>query len=300
MVDYSKWDKLQISVLLRPIENEPVTLVDCGSGSTRALFFKDDGLSQDGSLAHERLDRFRDRLDDIFGPRARFLVLSGEEEARAEWEALQHALDFAPDLQQDTFHGMLSGGGMSCQLARRGGGSTPELFSFRNDVLQPGGLADKARSQKITGQDLAHELAKVHLITERLVADLPQEMMGNFALVEWLGLYVAGESTDRDLVMGLGYNRWLSHEQVSAAVSQHLAQLHQEHFGDLAQPISRRSAISWVYGIILQNLLRVCFDPKAQFYCLKGINWSTGHYLMHKETMEESSESPKELLLATS
>ena len=38
--------------------------------------------------------------------------------ARAEWEALQHALDFAPDLQQDLFHGMLSGGGMSCQLAR--------------------------------------------------------------------------------------------------------------------------------------------------------------------------------------
>lgn len=30
--------------LLQPID-EPVTLVDCGSGSTRALFFKDDGLS---------------------------------------------------------------------------------------------------------------------------------------------------------------------------------------------------------------------------------------------------------------
>lgn len=125
--------------------------------------------------------------------------------------------------------------------------------------------------------------------------------MGNFALVEWLGLYVAGESTDRDLVMGLGYNRWLSHEQVSASVSQHLAQLNQEHFGAALKPISRRSAISWVYGIILQALLRVCFDPKAQFYCFKGINWSTGHYLMHKETIEESpSESPKELLLQAS
>ena len=32
------------TVLVQPID-EPVTLVDCGSGSTRALFFKDDGLS---------------------------------------------------------------------------------------------------------------------------------------------------------------------------------------------------------------------------------------------------------------
>ena len=32
------------TVLVQPID-EPVTLVDCGSGSTRALFFTDDGLS---------------------------------------------------------------------------------------------------------------------------------------------------------------------------------------------------------------------------------------------------------------
>lgn len=38
-------------------------------------------------------------------------------QARAEWEALQHALDYAPDLDRDLFDGMLSGGGMSCQLA---------------------------------------------------------------------------------------------------------------------------------------------------------------------------------------
>lgn len=337
------------TVLVQPID-EPVTLVDCGSGSTRALFFTDDGLShvsweksdwrgdplavalgddlklesllrllenelpktvrvllgatagvrqamQDGALAHEQLDLFQDRLDGIFGRRARFMVLSGEEEARAEWEALQHALDFAPDLRQDLFHGMLSGGGMSCQLAWRGNGPSPELFSFRNGVLQPGGLADKASRQKIFGAELQQELATVQFLTEQLVSDLPQAMKGNFALVEWLGLYVAGESTDRDLVMGLGYNKWLTHQQVSEAVAQHLAQLHKEHFSGVAQPICRRSAISWVYGIILQNMLKVCFDPNAEFYCLKGINWSTGHYLMHKESIEEK---PKQMMLQTS
>lgn len=41
---------------------------------------------QDGSLAHERIDRFRNRLDDIFGPRARFMVLSGEEEVPVKFQ----------------------------------------------------------------------------------------------------------------------------------------------------------------------------------------------------------------------
>lgn len=35
---------------------------------------------EDGALAHEQLDLFQDRLDGIFGRRARFMVLSGEEE----------------------------------------------------------------------------------------------------------------------------------------------------------------------------------------------------------------------------
>ena len=340
------------TVLVQP--DEPVTLVDCGSGSTRALFYRDDGMShvswekstwrgdplavalgddlklesllsllkrelpssgrvllgatagvrqamQDGALPHERLELFRDRLNVVFGNRARFMVLSGQEEARAEWEALQHALDFAPDLQQDLFDGMLSGGGMSCQLARRGSGhgpSSPELFSFRNGVLQPGGLPDKASRSEIFGETLQEELDSIQSMTETLIMDLPRAMDGNFALVEWLGLYVAGESTERDLVMGLGYNRWLTHQEVSMAVSRHLAQLHQEHFGAQAVAISRRTAISWVYGIILQKILKVCFEPTAQFYCLKNINWSTGHYLMHKEIVEE--KEMKELLLQPS
>lgn len=186
-------------------------------------------------------------------------------------------------------------------VVRRGSGhgpSSPELFSFRNGVLQPGGLPDKASRSEILGETLQEELDSIQSMTETLIMDLPRAMDGNFALVEWLGLYVAGESTERDLVMGLGYNRWLTHQEVSMAVSRHLAQLHQEHFGAQAVAISRRTAISWVYGIILQKILKVSFEPTAQFYCLKNINWSTGHYLMHKEIVEE--KEMKELLLQPS
>ncbi|CAK9000097.1 unnamed protein product [Durusdinium trenchii] len=213
------------------------------------------------------------------------MVLSGEEEARAEWEALQHALDYAPDLDRDLFDGMLSGGGMSCQLAWRGR-VTPELFSFRNGVLQPGGLADKANRQKIVGEDLVKELALVRLATKALVAHIPsfknEQRQGNVALVEWLGLYVAGEPTERDLVMGLGYNKWLTRDQILEAVTSHLGELDADYIQKW-EPISRRAAISWVYGIILQTLLEELFDANTNFYCFKGINWSTGHYLMHKE-----------------
>lgn len=38
-------------------------------------------LFQDGALPHERLELFRDRLNVVFGNRARFMVLSGQEEA---------------------------------------------------------------------------------------------------------------------------------------------------------------------------------------------------------------------------
>ena len=204
-------------------------------------------------------------------------------EARAEWEALQHALDYRLDLEASQFDGMLSGGGMSCQLALRG--RDVELFSFPNGVLEPGKLADRASREAVKGSELLQALAEARSTTEALVRQLPEGMRGSFALVEWLGLYVAGESTERDLVMGLGYDRWLSREEILTAVAEHLKKLHKEYLRH-SRPITRRAAISWVYGIILQTLLQHSFDAETSFYCFKGITWSTGHYLMHRETVD--------------
>lgn len=155
---------------------EPVALVDCGSGSTRALFFQDDGhshvrasksrwrgdplavalrddlkldgllrllkqelpsgpvmlgatagvrqalqersrsrggraetdqtpsknlqkniekvafchLRQDGALCGTRLQLFEDRLREVLGGRAKFMVLSGQEEARFGMKPIEH------------------------------------------------------------------------------------------------------------------------------------------------------------------------------------------------------------------
>ena len=156
-------------------------------------------------------------------------------------------------------------------------------------MLQPGGLADRAGRQEILGEDLLKEVSSVRSAMKKLLAEIPRRFFepGNFALIEWLGLYVAGESTERDLLMGLGYNKWLSHHEILDAVTKHLAGLEKEHLEEMQAPISRRAAISWVYGIILQTLLEESFHPCTQFYCLKGINWSTGHYLMHKEAIVE-------------
>ncbi|CAE6940506.1 PYK [Symbiodinium sp. CCMP2456] len=309
-------------LLLR--HSEKITLVDCGSGSTRALFFQDDGKShvsweksswrgealasalqdelrlenllrlleqelpdgavllgatagvreavQDGSLNNSSLQHFRDRVLDCLGPRAQFMVLSGQEEARAEWEALQHSLAFTPGLHAGLFAGMMSGGGMSCQLAVQGDADVA-LFSFRNGVLAPGGIAEAAGKNLLFARDLPGKLEEVR------------------AVAKWLGLYVAGESTERDLLMGLGYNRWLAHQEVLEAVNCHLGDLKSRFLNDdhpSSEPIPRRVAISWTYGIILQEILKHCFETSASFYCLKGINWSTGHYLQHREGLRQS------------
>ncbi|CAJ1403132.1 unnamed protein product [Effrenium voratum] len=325
-------------------EREPTVLVDCGSGSTRALYFQDDGRShvaweksewrgeplakalhcelrvekllrllekelsqltakgpvllgatagvrhavEDGSLPESKLQLFRDRLHETFGPRARFMVLSGQEEARAEWEALQHALDFAPDLSRDHFDGMLSGGGMSCQLVLRRDGSSPDLFSFRNGVLAPAGLADRAGRGELLAEDLAAELDVLQRKAEEQAARLPRVAADGFALVEWLGLFVAGESTERDQVLGMGYERWLSRQEILERVSAHLAKLATQ-YSPGAGPVPRRAAISLNYGIILRAVLQRCFHAGSRFYCLKGVNWSTGHYLLHREVLEQSA-----------
>jgi len=323
-------------------QSEKITLVDCGSGSTRALFFQDDGKShvsweksswrgealasalqdelrlenllrlleqelpdgavllgatagvreavQDGSLNGSSLQHFRDRVLDCLGPRAQFMVLSRQEEARAEWEALRHSLAFTPGLHAGLFAGMMSGGGMSCQLAVQGDADVA-LFSFRNGVLAPGGIAAAAGKNLLFARDLPGKLEEVRALAKEELAKLPCALQGSFALVEWLGLYVAGESTERDLLMGLGYNRWLAHQEVLEAVNCHLGDmkrrfLHDDH--PRSEPIPRRVAISWTYGIILQEILKHCFETSASFYCLKGINWSTGHYLQHREGLRQN------------
>ena len=164
-------------------------------------------------------------------------------------------------------------------------------FTVCDAVLAAGGMAEEAGQNLLFAADMPAKLAEARTTAKQQVERLPSQLRGSFALVEWLGLYVAGESTERDLLMGLGYNRWLQHHEILEAVNCHLDDLNHrflQHGRSESEPIPRRVAISWLYGTILQEILRHCFDESASFYCLKGINWSTGHYLQHRNALRHN------------
>ncbi|OLP95698.1 Pyruvate kinase [Symbiodinium microadriaticum] len=274
-------DELRLENLLRLLEQVFVSLRSCQMVSffleqlqvcVRLREFRECNVSglaadtvaplEDGSLNNSSLQHFRDRVLHCLGPRAQFMVLSGQEEA--------------------SFLKMVEVLGQ--------GDADVALFSFRNGVLAPGGIAEAAGKDLLFARELPGKLEEVRALAKEQLAKLPRALEGSFALVEWLGLYVAGESTERDLLMGLGYNRWLAHQEVLEAVNRHLGELKRRFLHDdhpRSEPIPRRVAISWTYGIILQEILKHCFETSASFYCLKGINWSTGHYLQHREGLRQ-------------
>jgi len=318
-----------------------ITVVDCGSGSTRAICFTEDaelpgvasspvvsreksswrgdalafalqdevrmqglvGLLAEqlpegpvlvgatagvrhaldqGAVAPPQLESFACRLKACLGSRASFTVLSGEEEARAEWEAVRHELGAVAARK---CAGMLSGGGMSCQLASQDASQdpwTPELrfFSFRNQVLSPGGLVDQAAQGTLRPPGLLDGLADFEVEMAARLKELPKGLSGCFALIEWVGLYVGGESTERDRVMGLGYERLLGRQQILEAMDSHLEALRRGLVSEA--PVPRSVAVGLVYGSVLRALLLGVFAEDATFRCLRGVNWATGHYLLER------------------
>mmetsp|Transcript_4239 Transcript_4239/g.8597 ORF Transcript_4239/g.8597 Transcript_4239/m.8597 type:complete len:431 (-) Transcript_4239:240-1532(-) len=322
-------------------QTQPISVVDCGSGSTRGIHFSEargveglpmlrkrksawrgdplalalqdeaktaglvDLLAQQlpsglvlvgatagirnaldtGVLTREQLGAFSRRLRAGLGERASFDVLSGVGEGKAEWEAVAHELSAHPGAGRLKFEdcaGMLSGGGMSCQLAVKGkGAEEAAVFSFGNSVLTPGGLVDRAAQGSLTGRELFEGLRAHEAAVAEKVSRLPRSLSGTFALIEWVGFYVAGEPTARDLPMGLGYERPLSRHEILDALERHLQALRPQR-GDVIVP--RPVAVSLVYGTVLRALLRGVFDDAATFYCLSGVSWAMGHYLRSRRS----------------
>lgn len=322
----------------------PISVVDCGSGSTRAISFshqlgsqgKAEQLSSQksswrgeplaralsserqtgslltlleerlpaglvlvgatggvrdavsrGELLQPQLEDFASRLQDRLGGRASFNVLSGEAEARAEWESTVHtfkmkAAHAATSQEWPTeLAGMLSGGGMSCQLAVGGEGGTdsPDCFSFVNGVLAPGGLAERAGAGKLTATELNEEIRSVEEAMVHRMARLPRRLRGSFALVEWVALFIASNPTERDRTLALGYEQRLSRQQIIQALDRHLQKL-RVHDG---APVLRPNVVALVYGTVLRALFEEVFDDSADFFCLKGVSWTTGHYLLSRQ-----------------
>lgn len=313
----------------------PVTVVDCGSGSTRAISFTDDGVLPlsweksswrgdalvsalkhelhtkalicliakniptgpvllgatagirqalaDGELTSAQLQGFQRRCQDRMGARARFAVLSGLDESKAEWTALLYKLK-SHSFKANECMGMLSGGGMSCQLAIRNTGTSDafdaSFFTVQNGVLAPGGLVDRASHGELTTTELRRGLEAVEASAAEQLRGLPQGLSGSYALVEWVGLYVGGHDTERDIGLGLSYERAIGRNELLEALELKLSSLQKSIEMDCKIP--RKVVVALVYGTVLKALFSNTFAPNSVFQCLDGVHWATGHYLLDK------------------
>mmetsp|Transcript_26538 Transcript_26538/g.47964 ORF Transcript_26538/g.47964 Transcript_26538/m.47964 type:complete len:419 (+) Transcript_26538:63-1319(+) len=313
------------------------TVVDCGSGSTRAISFQDDftGLSweksvwrgealaaamqdelrleallcvlaeqipvgpvlvgatagvrqalDNGTITCSQLTTFRERLLSRLGSRATFAVLSAEQEARSEWEAAQHVLSKQSAKPCD---GMLSGGGMSCQLVVKDAdpSKVARTFSLCNGVLAPGGLVDYAGRQELHAKDLLQGLKDVEVQTVRQLQSMPKGLRGTFTLVEWVGFYVGGSTTERDMALGLGFYKCLTRAEVLQALNQRLVEL--KAVASAGEAVSRRETVTLVYGTVIREILLRAFSEEASFVCLQGVHWATGHYLLCRKKILEKA-----------
>jgi len=242
-----------------------------------------------GELLQPQLEDFASQLQDRLGRRASFNVLSGEAEARAEWASTVHLFKtktaHAATSQEWPIElaGMLSGGGMSCQLAvcGEGGIDDPDCFSFENRVLAPGGLAERAAAGMLTATELNEGLRSVEEAMVDRMAALPRRLRGTFALVEWVALFIASDPTERDRSLGLGYERRLNRQQIIQALDSHLQSLRScAHDG---APVPRPNVVALVYGTVLRALFQEIFDDNTDFFCLKGVSWTSGHYLLSRQ-----------------
>lgn len=251
-----------------------------------------------GDVTQEQVDCFNAALRSRLGERASLSILSGEEEARTEWAAVCHELSLtrlrhaqgsvAGAAPPEELRGMISGGGMSCQLAfaasvgDHGEMAAEQFFSFTNSVLKPGGLVERAAKGLVLAKDLNAEMAVHEANVHAAVQQLPAGQAGVFAMIEWAGDFIAGERSDRDWRMNMGYDRLHSRNEVLRAIQEHAISLWPT---DPHEPVPRSAAVALLYCTVLRTTLRHAFNEDAFFYGMRSVNWATGHYLLTRQKM---------------
>lgn len=262
-----------VDFLAERLPSEGPVLVGATAGVRQAV--------DDGTVAPEQLDVFCRQLQAKLGDRASFQVLSGVQEALAEWEAVLQRNWLPPGCV-----GMLSSGGMSCQLVATR--PDPILCSFPNQVLASGGLVDQAAKGTLGLETLLEGLRHVREAALEQLKYLPRGLEGTFALIEWVGYYIGGESSDRDLALGLGYDRVLAREEVLDALDMQLASLQKKYLpawprtcrasseeGRMPAPSLRMLVEALVYATLMKVLLEKMFTEGASFCCLRSVSWAT-------------------------
>merc|ERR1712194_157123 len=232
------------------------------------------GAIERGDIAPELLVRFRAELQDVIGPRASFEVLSGEQEARAEWRTVQHELQLraeAGGFAQDCA-GMLSGGGMSSQLAV----GPAEFFSIKNQILAPDGLSLRAKRGELRSEELLAALPAVEAYFEAMAEALPQRLAGTYALIEVVAKRIAEDEPEFE------YNTLYSHSAILEGMARKIAAFCAK-VAKTSAPVDIGITQRIVYSHLVLVLLRRVFDPSATFYMMDHVSWVVGKYLLLAE-----------------
>jgi len=244
-----------------------------------------------GAVSEEHVARFRKLIQGILGDRGRFEVLSGEEEACAEWEAVAYELRG----RLSEVHalagcaGMLSGGGMSSQLALAPRGGEPALcFGFQNHVLDPTGLVGRVDRGELRASSLPAALAEYAAFVAERLQGMPTGLIGTFVAIEWTASYIADPCLPTERRLGLGLERVLPRSEVLATLEAHLAAERAVCVAAGEGDLPRPAVLALVYGTLLQAILTTLFGEEASFFCVRGIDWTLGHYL--KYLLESSKE----------
>jgi len=246
-------DDAELDALLHLIATEipeGIVLIGATAGVRSAL--------EDGTVTDSHLKAFEEKCFSILESRAQFNVLSPEDEARCEWASVHYSV--VHECAALELAGMISGGGMSCQLALAGDDpAQTQVFSWSNLVFEPGGLLHRVGEGSLPAREVAQGL---EILPAAMAAKLPEVALlrGTYVVIEWPGYFIGAEKSASDPAIGLGLECALCHSDVLRAVEERLANDWPEE-GE----VLRHRIIGLVIGTLVKVLLRNLFHESAFF-----------------------------------
>ena len=169
------------------------TLIDA-TGCTRTVVGTTAGLRQavaDGLVTPDMVTALVALLREL-APSATFRLLSGDDEARAELAAVQYAADATLPATVARPVGMLSGGGMSCQVGWHARGCKGPTFLSVTAALNPHSHALYAKCNTEAGlaadtRRVALEAFQANLAAEVEATGRRGQLSGTFCCIEMVG-----------------------------------------------------------------------------------------------------------------
>ena len=233
------------------------------SGADPVIMGATGGLREaeaDGRVTPAHTKALLETLHEL-APTAQFRCLSGDEEARAELRAVQHVAEMALPDEAPRPIGMLSGGGMTCQLAHF---VTPNEPRFLSIVAALNDATTHMRQAASARDSLARYRA--HMAKQVTAVGLKGQVGGGtFVVIEMpggLGSASAFDGCFRSLSEQIG-KRLLSPDEVAGPLRAHLEEWARATPGRLAEDVPSRYIATQPAELL--ELLEL-FDDSARLY----------------------------------